>query len=75
MYPEIKILLLDYYHCHTVVLVLRVFSAVNINKTKLRNRLSTETLCGLLLSKQLIKECDDKTCYYYDVTKKTIDKH
>lgn len=60
---------------HSSACVERVFSAVNLNKTKLRNRLSTETLCGLLLSKRLIKELDDKTCFNYDITKTTIDKH
>ncbi|XP_050066599.1 uncharacterized protein LOC126555759 [Aphis gossypii] len=76
MYPEINNFVTGLLSLpHSSACVERVFSAVNINKTKLRNRLPTETLCGLLLSKQLIKECDDKTCYNYDITKTTIDKH
>lgn len=36
---------------HSSACVERIFSVINLNKTKTRNRLSTETLCGLLHTK------------------------
>ena len=51
---------------HSSATVERVFSAINRMKTKTRNRLSTETLTGLLHTKQLIK---GKSCFDFTVTK------
>lgn len=35
----------------------RIFSAVNLSKTKIRNKLVTPTLNGILLSRQRVKNC------------------
>lgn len=59
---------------HSSACVERVFSQINLNKTKSRNRLSTETLCGILYSKQLIKS-KNKNCFDYDIPKDLINKH
>lgn len=76
MYPELQQFITGLLSLpHSSACVERVFSAVNLNKTKLRNRLSTETLCGLLLSKQLIHESKNQVCYNYDIKDSTIDKH
>lgn len=42
----------------------RIFSTVNLNKTNLRNRLSTDTLKGNLHSKNLLK---DQSCFNFDI--------
>ncbi|RUM29379.1 MAG: hypothetical protein DSY42_06660 [Aquifex sp.] len=57
---------------HSSVTVERVFSAINRMKTKTQNRLSTESLIGLLQTKQLFREassCD------FQVTRSLIGKH
>lgn len=41
---------------HSSASVERVFSAINLNKTKIRNRLGSETLSGILHTKRLINE-------------------
>lgn len=46
----------------------RVFSVVNNNKTKTRNRLDIETLNGILLSKGVLS-MTNKNCYDFDVSK------
>lgn len=54
-------------YCLTLVpvgCVERVFSQIKLKKTKTRNRLSTETLCGILYSKNLIKH-ENKNCFDY----------
>lgn len=58
---------------HSSASVERVFSTININKTKTRNRLSTKTLTGLLHTKQLIKS-DNKNCYDYEITNEMLKK-
>lgn len=60
---------------HSSACVERVFSAINLNKKKLRNRLSTKALYGLLHSKQLINKSTDKTCYNYYVPNIALDNH
>lgn len=49
---------------HSTAAVERIFSTVNLNKTKLRNRLSTDTLKGILHSKNLLK---DQSCFNFDI--------
>lgn len=48
----------------------RLFSKVNLIKTKIRNKLQTETLNGLLLFSQHIKQT---TCLNFKPTKEMID--
>lgn len=40
---------------HSSAPVERIFSTINLNKTKTRNKLSTESLIGILHSKNIIK--------------------
>lgn len=47
---------------HSSAHVERIFSMVNAIKTKERNRLQTDSLCGLLQSKHLLKTTNTK-CY------------
>lgn len=47
---------------HSSACVERIFSCVNLIKTKYRNRLNTHNLIGLLHTKQVIK---DSNCYLY----------
>lgn len=49
---------------HSSATVERTFSAVNLNKTKIRNRLSTSTLEALLRSKEYLKS---KKCSCHDI--------
>ncbi|KAK7604664.1 hypothetical protein V9T40_005850 [Parthenolecanium corni] len=44
---------------HSSATVKRIFSSINLNKTKTRNRLSVEMLAGLLHSKKLGTNLDD----------------
>lgn len=39
---------------HSSATVERIFSEINLNKTKIRNRLSPDTLCGILHTKSLL---------------------
>lgn len=58
---------------HSSACVERLFSSINLNKTKLRNQLSTETLTGILYSKSLTNS--GNSCYNFDITKEMILKH
>lgn len=49
---------------HSSANVERVFSTINLLKTKQRNRLNTETIIGILHSKRLITD----TCYNFKAT-------
>lgn len=51
---------------HSSACVERLFSSINLNKTKLRNRLSTDTLSGILHSKNFLKR-QNKNCFDFDV--------
>jgi len=51
---------------HSSACVERIFSAINLNKTKTRNRLGTETLSGILHIKRLINE-NGKNCFNFHV--------
>lgn len=55
---------------HSSVDCERVFSKVNLVKTKVRNRLQVESLNGLLLSSEHIK---GTTCVHFNPTKLMID--
>lgn len=50
---------------HSSAAVERVFSQVNLLKTKQRNRLSTDALCGLLHAKRTLT---DSSCYTFQIT-------
>lgn len=56
---------------HSSASVERIFSAVNLLKTKQRNSLCTETLNGILHSKRLISS-ENSNCYQFNVTKKML---
>ncbi|KYM98362.1 hypothetical protein ALC62_10932, partial [Cyphomyrmex costatus] len=47
---------------HSSACVERIFSIINLNKTKVRNRLSTESLIGILHTKRYIHE-NGRNCY------------
>lgn len=51
---------------HSSAFVERLFSSINLNKTKTRNQLSTKTLTGLLNSKSCLIN-NEKSCYNFDV--------
>lgn len=59
---------------HSSAAVERIFSQVNLNKTKQRNRLGNMTLNGILHSKQYISK-NNKDCYTYEISKNLLDKH
>lgn len=47
---------------HSSACVERVFSAINLNKTKIRNRLGVDTLSDILHTKAALKR-QDKSCF------------
>jgi len=51
---------------HSSACVERIFSSVNLIKTKFRNRLNTQNLIGLLHAKQVLK---NSNCFSYDFGK------
>lgn len=51
----------------------RVFSAVNLSKTKSRNRIVTSTLKGLLLTKQRVKT-QNQNCVKFEPTSDEFDR-
>lgn len=59
---------------HSSACVERIFSTINLNKTKTRNRLSTESLSGILYSKNIIKS-QDKSCYNFTISNEMVKKH
>nr|CAI5832605.1 unnamed protein product [Callosobruchus analis] len=59
---------------HSSACVERLFSATNINKTKLRNSLGSETLSGILHSKRLIS-FNNTSCFNFPITEDLINKH
>ncbi|XP_049268950.1 uncharacterized protein LOC125757409 [Rhipicephalus sanguineus] len=54
---------------HSNGAVERVFSAVNNMKTKLRNKLSTETICGLLHTKRLTTS---SACHNFNIDRELM---
>ncbi|XP_012522038.1 uncharacterized protein LOC105828318 [Monomorium pharaonis] len=59
---------------HSSACVERVFSAINLNKTKVRNRLGSATLSGILHSKRLINE-HGKNCFNFHITSNVLEHH
>ncbi|CAK1597844.1 unnamed protein product [Parnassius mnemosyne] len=57
---------------HSSAAVERIFSSINLIKTKQRNRLNTDTIEGLLHTKQLIGGA--KPCYSLEVDNKLLSK-
>lgn len=56
LYPQLASLVQNIFCLlHSSACVERIFSTVNLNKTKLRNRLSPNTLNGILHNKQFIR--------------------
>lgn len=56
---------------HSSANVERIFSAVNLMKTKQRNALNTETITGLLHCKQYLK---DNNCYNFPIAGRLVSK-
>lgn len=59
---------------HSSPAVERTFSYVNLNKNKTRNRLSTETLSGILFSKNILN-AQEKSCFDFDISDEMIKYH
>jgi hypothetical protein len=57
---------------HTSAAVERIFSIINYNKSKCRNKLSTDSLSGILHSKRIISR---ETCYSLTVNREMLRKH
>lgn len=53
---------------HSSANVERIFSQINLMKTKQRNRLSTESITGLLHTKRLVN--DNNNCYNFEISPK-----
>lgn len=51
---------------HSSAATERVFSTINLNKTKIRNRLETKTLSGMLNSKNILN-FQKKSCYNFEI--------
>lgn len=60
---------------HSNACVERIFSKINVNKTKLRNRLSTETLSSILHAKNLISSQNESCCFNFNINSDLIDRH
>jgi len=58
---------------HSSATVERLFSVINLNKTKIRNKLSTDTVTGILHCKNLLKN-QDKSCFNFDINSEIIKK-
>ncbi|XP_063625602.1 E3 SUMO-protein ligase KIAA1586-like [Cydia splendana] len=54
---------------HSSAAVERVFSAINLNKTKQRNCLNTKTLCGIMHSKRLYNK---SSCFAHNINNKML---
>lgn len=54
---------------HTSAICERIFSTVNLNKTKLQNALGNDSLNGILLGKNLLKE---SACYKSQPTQQML---
>ena len=57
---------------HSSAAVERFFSQINLNKTKIRNRLKTASLNGILHTKRVFRE---KPSYEYAIPKQMVQKH
>lgn len=74
-YPSVN-KIVKYIFClpHSSAAVERIFSAVNLNKNKIRNRLSLETLSGLLRTKNLLTR-QKRNCFDIKVSDDMIKKY
>jgi len=71
MFPLLKVVIKNIMTLpHSSACVERIFSCVNLIKTKYRNRLNTHNLIGLLHTKRVIK---DSNCFSYDFDNKFMD--
>lgn len=59
---------------HSSAAVERIFSVINLNKTKIRNRLSTNTLCSILYCKDYLN-LENKSCFNFNVSQNMLQKH
>jgi len=59
---------------HSSASVERLFSSINLNKTKIRNRISTDTMTGILHSKNLLIT-QAQHCYEFNVSPDMVCKH
>jgi hypothetical protein len=59
---------------HSSATVERIFSAVNLNKTKTRNRLGSKSLSGILRTKNVLQKTQS-SCFNFEITKDLIKKH
>lgn len=59
---------------HSSACVERLFSSINLNKTKIRNRLSTDTMSGILHSKNILST-QQQHCYRFNVSTDMLQKH
>ena len=48
-----------------IATVERIFSQIHLNKTKIRNKLSTETLSGIMHTKKLLKS--STSCFNFEI--------
>lgn len=59
---------------HSSAATERLFSAINLNKTKTRNRLETDTLTGILNAKNILSN-QNKSCYNFNIDTEMLNKH
>lgn len=57
---------------HSSATVERVFSAVNLMKTKVRNKLNSDTISALLHTKRLISDSEKNNCFEFLIHKRLI---
>lgn len=75
VYPELaKFVKILFSLPHSSASVERLFFYINLNKTKLRNRLGATTISGILHSKRLIN-IDNNSCFNFPITSDIIKKH
>ena len=58
---------------HSSATVERIFSQINLNKTKIRNKLSTETLSGIMHTKKLLKS--SISCFNFEIKPEMFTKY
>jgi len=66
MFPLLTVVIKNMTLPHSSACVERIFSSVNLIKTKFRNRLNTQNLIRLLHAKQVLK---DYNCFSYEFSK------
>lgn len=59
---------------HSSACVERIFSSIDLNKTKIRNKLSINSLSGIFHSKNMLN-IQQKSCYNSDIDNKMMMKH